>query len=520
MPPHVHDIERDGKSSPDHQQERDGNRSQDQQDQQDGSQSQDQQDQQDGQRSQQPSDEGEGGSCGPQPPIAVVILGDDYSPPAQMYYFRQEVLSDLVGTRLVATKRTDVDRDATTEFPTARQPVAAPPSAFGRIAVHGQVSTLVEHKKPFALESPILLEPLPNPDPSRFVRSYSFDSLAQAAENSELAGRKAGNPEWSAEIRQYYLKGPTDPRYGKLARQIVDQLPAQLRTDPFVAASAIKLWADTNLIYSKKHRHAHARDPAADVLFGNRIGYCVHFAHIAVYLWRSLGIPARAASGYATPEDERLGSTIVIRTKDSHAWSELYLEGIGWVVLDIHPKRNLDPPVPPLDKDTIRQLGEMARQPPPTPGVPQNNRFGGLDGMMMLLFLLAAVAATLLVLYGVKIWRRLIPRFAGRRAMPRVGYRMALDLLSEVGLSRKYGETRERFASRVADAVPSFRSLTRMHVAARFGDPQVPVDQRKEFTLETWRQGLAALKAEVVQDTSQRRRLLYLLNPLSFFASR
>ena len=71
-------------------------------------------------------------------------------------------------------------------------------------------------------------------------------------------------------------------------------------------------------------------DPTADFLFGDRTGYCVHFAHAAVLLWRALGIPARVGTGYRTEEDDRHGSsTILIRASDAHAWPELYLDGIG-----------------------------------------------------------------------------------------------------------------------------------------------------------------------------------------------
>ena len=42
-------------------------------------------------------------------PMAVVLLGDDYSPPSQAFYFRQEVWSHFNGSRLVAPNRPDVD---------------------------------------------------------------------------------------------------------------------------------------------------------------------------------------------------------------------------------------------------------------------------------------------------------------------------------------------------------------------------------------------------------------------------
>jgi hypothetical protein len=49
--------------------------------------------------------------------MAVVLLGDDYSPPSQAYYFRQDAWSAFNGSRLVAPIRPDVDRDIIRKIP-------------------------------------------------------------------------------------------------------------------------------------------------------------------------------------------------------------------------------------------------------------------------------------------------------------------------------------------------------------------------------------------------------------------
>jgi len=458
-----------------------------------------------------------------QAPMAIVTLRDDYSPPAQMYYFRQEVWSHYNGSRLVTPIRSDVDRDVVGEYPTQITDVLDPPAKNGRSLVHADVSMLVEHKAPFFLETPTRFLPMPNPNRQRFVRAYRFESLSQAIEYRDLVGRKVGNPGWKPEVARYYLQGPPDPRYGALAQQIVSSLPQKQRTDPFLEALAVKLYMDKEAIYSTKERHAGVADPTADFLFGNKTGYCVHFAHAAVYLWRSLGIPARAGTGYATTEDDRLGSTILIRSGDAHSWPELYLEGLGWIILDISAQRNLDPPTPPPDKEMIRKLAEQLKEETPQQqeeqGEDQVPRHRITASSIALGVLLAALALAL-VLYGVKIWRRLAARFASERSIPRLGYRVALDLLGEAGLTRRFGETRGRFAERVASAVPSFEKLTQMNVAARFADPSVPLEKRPEHSRERWRSELGSFRRELRQHSRLWRRLLGLLDPASFFASR
>src|SRR5690242_4745759 len=98
----------------------------------------------------------------------------------------------------------------------------------------------------------------------------------------DLLGRKPGIKSWSDEQRAFYTMLPDDPRYHELADKIVNEgLRAEYRNDPFAQALAISAWLSKNSIYSLKSQHADAGDPTADFLFGDKIGYCVHFAHAA-----------------------------------------------------------------------------------------------------------------------------------------------------------------------------------------------------------------------------------------------
>jgi transglutaminase-like putative cysteine protease len=456
----------------------------------------------------------------------VILLDDDYSPPSGAYYLRQESWSQFNGTRLVATTRADADGDQVADYPTERTPVADPPPEAGRTHVHAMVAMLAEHAHPFALESALVFSLATNPNPQRFVRAYRFESLAQTIDYRRLVGHRAGNPHWSAELRAYYTDGPDDPRYAQLAHQIVQGLAPANRNDPFAEAAVIKLWLDHELIYSTRARHAGMADPTADFLFGDRTGYCVHFAHAAVYLWRALGIPSRISTGYHYDEANRHGgSTIVVRASDAHAWPELYLDGVGWIVLDIAAERNLDPPGRPADDDLQRLLGEMARGQPPDPAQPPQRRRGAQHsrplGRAMAMGGLWSLVLVLAALYAIKLWRRMYPAFAGARSIPRVGYRAALDVLAEAGYSRAFGETREGFARRLANVTPSFEALTAMHLAARLGEPSRGASAwRPERPPRVWRTTLSDVRREIGRAPRWWRRLLGAINPASFLDAR
>jgi hypothetical protein len=492
-----------------------------QQQQQGQGQQQDQQGGGQGQQQQQP-DLDQQPSEGTKPaPMAIVLLGDDYSPPSQAYYFREDAWSHFNGSRLVAPVRPDVDRDIIRRFPARPIDVPEVPPTELHTTVHAEVLLLAKHAQPFALESAISMKPEPNPNTKRFLRAYSFVSLAPDYELEQLVGRTPGSPSWTEAQWGHYTTWPDDPRYGDLAKEIIKDLPAQYVSDPFMRALAIKLWMDRELIYSTAERHAGVPDPAADFLFGNRTGYCVHFAHAAVYMWRSLGIPARVGVGYHITEDQRRGSTIVIRGGDAHAWPELYIDGVGWVILDIAAEQNIDPPGEPMDDDLAELLGEMARGETDEEGEageeqvePRNfGRDVALGSLLML-------GVGLVLLYAAKLWRRVIPRLARPSQLPRVGYRAALDRLTDAGMTRAYGETREAFARRVQARVPGLAGLTAMHVAAKLGDPSVPMSQRPEFDPKVWDKGLSTIRGELPLSTPLWRRVLGLLDPTTVLRSR
>jgi hypothetical protein len=63
---------------------------------------------------------------------------------------------------------------------------------------------------------------------------------------------------------------------------------------------------------------------------------CQDFAHLAVAMYRSLGIPARYVSGYLFAADDATGRDTTVDEIDvqTHAWVEVALPGAGWLALD------------------------------------------------------------------------------------------------------------------------------------------------------------------------------------------
>ena len=454
-----------------------------------------------------------------QVPVAVVLFHDDHHPPNGVYYFRQGAFSQYNGHRLVGAVDAAADDDVLRDFAVRRTDVpGAPPLNAYRASVDTTVALLADHTRPFGLESPVTFTPARNPDPDRFRRTYKVTSAVLTADFAALLNTTSGDARWRPEDWAHYTQAPDDARYAELAQRILaEELPEHLRDQPAAQVAAITSWLGKQGTYSLQSRHAGAEDPTAHFLFGDLTGYCVHFAHAATFLFRAIGLPSRVATGYAIEEaNRRGGSALLVSGDTSHAWPEVYFEGVGWVVADVSPQTVISPPGPPPDADLQRLLGELARGLEDLPvdedePVPAFVNAARSAFSWALALALPAALLLLLVLYGVKIWRQLAPGFAREEQRPRLAYRAALDRLSEVSIRRSRGESQEAFARRLRSASPSFERLTRAHVAAAFGSRRVPRDAHAM---------LGAVSEELASATPWWRRVVGRLTPWSWLRTR
>ena len=71
-----------------------------------------------------------------------------------------------------------------------------------------------------------------------------------------------------------------------------------------------------------------------EFLFETKRGFCEHYASAFTVMMRMAGIPARVVTGYQGGWYSDLGSYVLVRQSDAHAWSEVWLRGSGWTRID------------------------------------------------------------------------------------------------------------------------------------------------------------------------------------------
>jgi len=107
------------------------------------------------------------------------------------------------------------------------------------------------------------------------------------------------------------------------------------------AKQAIITYLTEKTTYTTKPAKSASGDFAYDFLFSDRTGYSVHYATAATLMFRYLGIPARYVEGYLiTPKDVKSAKDNVNLKLDgthSHAWTEVYLDGAGWIPVEVTP---------------------------------------------------------------------------------------------------------------------------------------------------------------------------------------
>jgi len=117
------------------------------------------------------------------------------------------------------------------------------------------------------------------------------------------------------------------------------ELATQLRRDHPGADAGALVQAALQLLRTGGYRYTldpgvYGQHTADEFWFDRKEGFCEHIASAFAVLVRAMNIPARVVTGYQGGELNAMDGYWVVRQSDAHAWTEVFLEGRGWVRVD------------------------------------------------------------------------------------------------------------------------------------------------------------------------------------------
>lgn len=247
---------------------------------------------------------------------------------------------------------------------------------------------------------------------------YQVESRLMQPGQPEIAGAEAGDPGDG---------GLTLALPEALDRDVID-LAQQVAGDAATAGErtlALARWLRSDeFTYSTAIVEGSTLETVNDFLLVSRTGYCEQFAGSLAILTRALGIPSRVIVGFLPGTPTADGYEV--STKDMHAWTEVFLDGLGWVALDPTPSGALGAaPVPSPSPttaipsaepdDELDDVPTAAPGPADPAGGPGGGAFQlpGWTGWLVVGLLAALVPAGLRRL---RTWRRLQPHSDPARA--------------------------------------------------------------------------------------------------------
>lgn len=210
---------------------------------------------------------------------------------------------------------------------------------------------------------------------------YSYDYLSDnGAYIKNLAISSAEETAYRAFVKDNYLSVPASTRE-YLERFIAEKgINASSATLIGDIASVVKNSAEYSYYYPAELNQA--EDRAVAFLRDYKKGVCVHYATAATLIYRVLGIPARYTTGYMG--NTEAGQWVEIKAKNAHAWVEVYVDGVGWIPVEVTGSSPDSDPIedpngsavkPSVDDNTVKPV-DCYKKYDGTPLTPRNELQG------------------------------------------------------------------------------------------------------------------------------------------------
>ncbi len=166
---------------------------------------------------------------------------------------------------------------------------------------------------------------------------WDYQLLTHKPINAVLQYRASSRPQYqaglelSAALRNRHLQLPRGRNPKAMA--LAQEMRAQARSDRHYIDDVLGMFRREQFYYTLTPPRLN-RDSVDEFLFETREGFCGHYASAFTMLMRAAGVPARVVGGYQGGNWNPLGRYLIVRQSHAHAWSEVWLQGAGWVRVD------------------------------------------------------------------------------------------------------------------------------------------------------------------------------------------
>jgi len=324
-----------------------------------------------------------------------------------------------------------------------------------------------------------------------------------------------------------YLRLPEgSERLAALARRVAGS------GDALEKARLLSAWLGTECEYTLQSNLQPSARPVEEFLFETKAGHCEYFASAFTLLLRAVGVPTRLVVGYRGGIWLEEEESYFVTQDRAHAWTEVHVDGRGWVRFDPTPADDTAVTVPtarvpgtnpePASKAITRRLLSFVQDFGPRDRGKVMDGAKGAFGFVMeegfgfgreerrfpppLLVVVIGAAGGWLVL---KLLRSRPSRGKGgtgparKRSAPKRAptpfYEEALRNLALRGYPRRAAQSPREFLSAVrdplAEAGPPFEEITQWFERVRYGCAPLPAD--REERLAGLARGLARIPVDL-----------------------
>ncbi|MEI8246139.1 MAG: transglutaminase-like domain-containing protein [Lentisphaerota bacterium] len=171
---------------------------------------------------------------------------------------------------------------------------------------------------------------------------------------------------WIEKLPQkHYLKLPRS-QISRRLKLLTKRLTQNVQT-PFEKAIILRNYLRENFQYKQFSRKVPAGREAADFfLFDLREGHCEYFASSLTVMSRLVGLPARVATGFSPGNYNALTGYFEVHEYHAHAWTQIYIEKMGWITFDATPPGEIISDTTPFAIGSLRDpFGDSWRVMPP-----------------------------------------------------------------------------------------------------------------------------------------------------------